>query len=230
VQEYGYYRCIGTEAYRFGGAPKCGNLPLQKKTLEEVVWQKVCELLEDSAQLEQEYYRRLGSLEPQLTQTRRTSLESQMNKARQGLGRLIDAYSEGLLDKSEFEPRLVGQRQRLRALEEELAQLVDVATLSSELRLIIGRLEEFAAKVKDGLLNAEWLTRREIMRALIKRVEVDQQQVNIVFKVPPVPKALTSGENLSQDCRQRVRIAFWKGGSRYPDGFLRYRIGQVRVK
>lgn len=212
LREYGYYRCIGTEAYRFGGEPKCANLPLQKKVLEEVVWQKVCELLGNSAQLEEEYYRRLSDLEPQVIQTKRTSLENQLTKARQGLGRLIDAYSEGLLDKSEFEPRLKGQRQRIRTVEEELAQLLDAATMNSELRLIIGRLEEFAAKVKDGLLNAEWLTRREIMRTLIKRVEVDQQQVNVVFKVPPIPKALTSGENPSQDCRQRVRITFSEGG------------------
>ena len=32
-KEYGYYRCIGTEAYRFGGERKCDNLPVYKDVL-----------------------------------------------------------------------------------------------------------------------------------------------------------------------------------------------------
>src|SRR5206468_12397786 len=57
----------------------------------------------------------------------------------------------------------------------------------TELQLIVGRVEEFAAKVKDGLECADWNSRREIIRTLVKRVEVDERQVNVVFGVNEFP-------------------------------------------
>jgi site-specific DNA recombinase len=49
--------------------------------------------------------------------------------------------------------------------------------------LIIGRLEEFAAKVSAGLEGLDWAGRRELIRTLVKRVEIDQERVNVVFRV-----------------------------------------------
>jgi transposase len=40
----------------------------------------------------------------------------------------------------------------------------------------LGRLEAFAAKVKDGLHDADFQTCRDIIRALVKRVEIDYAQ------------------------------------------------------
>lgn len=54
-----------------------------------------------------------------------------------------------------------------------------------ELRLIISRLEDFATQVKMGLEQLDWQKRREIIRTLVKRVEIDQDQVNVVFRVEP---------------------------------------------
>ena len=62
-------------------------------------------------------------------------------------------------------------------------------SLERELTLILGRLDEFAARIKTGLHEADWLTRREIIRALVKRVEIDQEQVRVVFRVNPPPQA-----------------------------------------
>ena len=57
--------------------------------------------------------------------------------------------------------------------------------MEHELRLILGKLETFASKVKEGLAEADWVTRREIIRTLVKRVEVDQEHVNVIFRVGP---------------------------------------------
>jgi site-specific DNA recombinase len=99
----------------------------------------------------------------------------------------IDSYAEGLIDKQEFEPRITRLRQRLTALEEQAQPLQDEAALHTELRLIIGRLEDFAAQVHDGLTAADWTSKRELIRALVKRVEVTQDQVNVVFRVDQHP-------------------------------------------
>jgi hypothetical protein len=106
---------------------------------------------------------------------------------RQGLARLIDSYAEGLLEKHEFEPRITRLRQRLTQLEEQRQQLIDVAALQTEIRLIVGRLEDFAAKIDAGLEDSDWLSKREMIRALVKRVEVTPDRVNVVFRVDAYP-------------------------------------------
>ncbi len=80
-------------------------------------------------------------------------------------------------------------RERLMQIEAQAQQMKDEASLERELTLILGRLDEFATHVKDGLHAADWLTRREIIRALVKRVEIDQEQVRVVFRVNPPPPA-----------------------------------------
>ncbi len=99
------------------------------------------------------------------------------------MARLIDSYAEGLLEKHEFEPRITRLRQRLAALEAPRQQLLDEAAFQTELRLIMGRLEDFAPQIDTGLEEADWLRKREMIRALVKRVEVTQDQVNVVFRV-----------------------------------------------
>jgi site-specific DNA recombinase len=49
------------------------------------------------------------------------------------------------------------------------------------LPLIIGRLGDCAARVQAGLAAADWPRQREMIRALVKRVEVDHDQVHVVF-------------------------------------------------
>jgi site-specific DNA recombinase len=103
------------------------------------------------------------------------------------LARLIDSYAEGLLEKHEFEPRITRLRQRLTQLEEQRQQLIDVTALQTEIRLIVGRLEDFAAKIDTGLEDSDWLSKREMIRTLVKRVEVTPDRVNVVFRVDAYP-------------------------------------------
>ena len=103
------------------------------------------------------------------------------------ISRLIDAYGDGLLDKSEFEPRISAARERLAKLEDEHRQRIGEAAQEAELRLVIGQLEEFAKRVSEGLQEPDWDTRREVVRALVKKVEIDEQEVRIVYRVSPSP-------------------------------------------
>jgi site-specific DNA recombinase len=115
------------------------------------------------------------------------SIETRIGKVRRGIARLIDSYAEGLIEKQEFEPRISRLRQRLADLQGQAQQITDEMAHQVELRLIISRLEEFAMKVRDGLDEADWLTKRELIRTLVKRVEIDKEEVNVVFRVTPVP-------------------------------------------
>jgi site-specific DNA recombinase len=205
-RSYAYYRCIGADAYRFGGVRLCWNKQLRTDLVDEAVWEEVCRLLEHPERLEQEYRRRL--VQEEKTPDELSSLEARMGRLRQGIARLIDSYADGLIDKGEFEPRIARMRERLKHIEEQAQQIKDEASLERELTLILGRLDEFALRVKDGLHAADWSTRREIIRALVKRVEIDQEQVRVVFRVnpppPSTPQAPSEKDSQSlQHCRRR---------------------------
>jgi site-specific DNA recombinase len=84
-----------------------------------------------------------------------------MGKLRRRIARLIDSYAEGFIDKQEFEPRVAHMRERLQHLEEQLQHFKEEAEVEEELRVILERLETFSAKVKDGLQDADFQTRRD---------------------------------------------------------------------
>ncbi|MCP4207779.1 MAG: recombinase family protein [Shimia sp.] len=201
-RDYAYYRCIGSDAYRFGGQRVCFNTQVRTDRLEEAVWQQVCQLLEDPQRLGQEYERRLQAAQASPGEAETARVERQISKLRQGIARLIDGYTEGYIDKSEFEPRIRRFKERLAALENQAEQLREHSLLQAQLHLIIGRLEEFSAKVKAGLGQLEWHGRRELIRTLVKRVEIDREQVNVVFRIED---SMGSSENsrFLQHCRGR---------------------------
>ena len=47
------------------------------------------------------------------------------------------------------------------------------------------KLENFAREVNKKLNNAGWETKRNILLSLVKLIEVDDEYVNIIFKVNP---------------------------------------------
>ena len=212
---YASERCLGTDAYRFGGERVGQNTQVRTDRLDVAVWQEVCTLLAHPERLAEEYRRRL---QPE-TRAKRPSLatvEAQIGKLRQGVARLIDSYAEGLIDKGEFEPRIPRLRQRLARLEEPRQGGADEAALQTELPLIIGRLEDCATKVHSGLEAADWTSKRDLIRALVKRVEVARDDVNIVFRVDPYPGDPDPEKKSWQLCRgsddatlrrARVRVA-----------------------
>src|SRR6266849_4274895 len=201
-RSYAYYRCIGSDAYRFGGVRLCWNKQLRTDLIDEAVWNEVCRLLEEPERLEQEYRQRMLAKE---APSELHGLEKHVGRLRQGLTRLIDSYTEGLIDKTEFEPRITRMRERIKQVEEQQQQLRDEAGLEHELRLILGRLQDFTSRVKEGLHAADWSTRREIIRALVKRVEIDQEQVHVVFRVGPNIPFSPSDKNTQslQHCGRR---------------------------
>ena len=52
---YAYYRCVGTDAYRFGGTRVCHNKQVRTDRLDDAVWNDVQELLREPKLLREEY-------------------------------------------------------------------------------------------------------------------------------------------------------------------------------
>jgi len=212
-RHYAYYRCIGSDAYRFGGHRVCPNTQVRTDLVDLAVWTEVRSLLEHPERLLAEYQRRLQDPSQAAQRTALTTVETQLRKLRQGIGRLIDSYAEGLIEKSEFEPRVARLKERAAVLEAQTTDLAAQAAQESDLRLIIGHLEDFAGTFHDRLDQLDWATQRGIIRTLVKRVEIDQGQVNVVFRVGPGPLAAAPDPTSLPHCG---RGAFASAGQPHP--------------
>ncbi len=198
-----YYRCGGAmNIPRHGFERVCWNKVLRMDQADTAVWQEVCRLLENPQRLEQEYRQRL---QPKPQPDEHEGMLAQISKLRRGVARLIDSYADGLINKEEFEPRVMRMRERMQHLEEQVQRLKEESEVEEELRVILSRLETFAAKVQDGLHQADFQMRRDIIRALVKRVEVDEQQIRIVFRVSPIspPSSADDASHTWQHCGRR---------------------------
>jgi site-specific DNA recombinase len=196
---YAYYRCTGSDAYRFGGQRLCWNKQIRTDILDAAVWEDVRQLLSEPERVQAEYQRRRQG--PGTDSNHELEHLNKITKnVKKLISRLIDAYGEGLLEKSEFEPRMVAARQRLAKLEGERRERIGEAAREAELRLVIGQLEEFARRVSEGLQEPSWETRREVVRALVRKVEVDEHEVRIVYRVSPSPFEKRSQQSSLQHC------------------------------
>jgi len=183
-----YYRCIGADAYRLNGAAKCGNPAVRGDRLEQMVWHQVRALLEDPGRVADEFRRRVGQVRDGAGPPEQVvRLDRQVMALRRGIDRLIDGYAGGFIDKAEFEPRIAGQKLRLSQLQQQQQAAVETANAERELSLVISRLEDFSAKISQGLDRLDWHGTRQIIHTIVRRIEIDHDSVEVVFRVPPPP-------------------------------------------
>jgi site-specific DNA recombinase len=199
---YAYYRCIGTDAYRFGGERICDNKQVRTDRLDDLVWQQVVELLSHPARLKAEYERRLDALEQhERVNADTAALERRKRHLEKGKARLIDSYAEGIIDKADFDPKIAQIKIKIQQLDHQINETKRHNAGQFELFLVVNRLEEFAAAVNGRLNTVDFNTKREIIRALVKRIEIHKDEILVVFRVDPHPDVDT-GEN-STDSHMR---------------------------
>jgi site-specific DNA recombinase len=170
-QHYAYYRCIGTDAYRFGGERICDNKQVRTQRLDDLVWQQVVELLSHPRRLKDEYERRLDVLEKnEKINADTAALEKQRRHLESGKSRLIDSYTEGMIEKADFDPKMAHLKVKLQQIDHQIEGSKRHQAGQFELFLVINRLEEFAAAVNDRLNTLDFNTKREIIRAQGNRI------------------------------------------------------------
>ncbi len=172
IDRYGYYRCTGSDAYRFGGSRICDNKYIRSDALETAVWEEIKFLLKEPKRIAEEHRRRMLELDKSSLDHTRESLEQEEKKLKRGISRLIDSYSQEYITRQEFEPRIKAMKHHLKRVEENKLTILKQKDLRNELKLIITNLEHFTNLIKSNLENVDLLTKRAIIRALVKRIEI----------------------------------------------------------
>ena len=186
---HSYYRCVGTDAYRFAGERICKTPQVRADTLDEYVWQAVGEVIKHPQRLRQEWARRQASDGvPEDVRQHREEAQRHLTSQEKALQRLLDAYEAGAVDLPDLKARSDRVRERIERARDDLAEAQAKEASAVELRAIAARLEDFASRVRDGLDHLSWLERRQLIRTLVSRVEVDEEEVTVVYRLPnPTP-------------------------------------------
>ena len=105
-----YYRCLGSDDYRYQGGRVCGSKPVRADYLDTVVWDHITHLLTDPALIRAEISKRLQQARTADPATRqRKRLELALAKATTAITRMIEAFQEQLITIDELrsgDPRL----------------------------------------------------------------------------------------------------------------------------
>lgn len=198
-----YYRCVGNVVHRMSNRRVCQSQSLRGEKLEAAVWADVASLLVDPQRIAEEYERRKEIGEGTNEAPDQHKRQMMISRVRRQISKLIDAYSEELIDKAEFEPRLRSARQQLDKLQAEAQSQEQIQAQLRETRSIIGHLEDFAKRIQGSLDQPEWTTQRQLLTILVKRIEVGEDEVKLVYRINCGPFELAPFGGFWQDCWRR---------------------------
>lgn len=179
-----YYRCFGSDAYRFEGVRKCTCKPLRQDYLDQVVWDQLVKLLEDPNLIQKEVSRRMEDTKkasPILH--RKTTVTKQLTKLGQAMDKLLDAYQEGLIPISQLRKRMPGLQKRINTTEKELETL-KLHELSLNKNLALLDVQSFTKELNQNLQELDIKQKKKILRLLVKEVVVDDDIIDIRHSIP----------------------------------------------
>jgi site-specific DNA recombinase len=196
-----YYRCLGSDDYRYPGGRRCANLPVRADYLDQVIWDHVTALLADPALIRAELDRRLGELQAaNPTTATKARLQREQTRTATAISRLVEAYQEQLLSLAELRERMPALRVKEQTLRAQLdaleAELVDQETYLK----LAETLEGFLARLRGKTDTASVPERQRVLRLLVKEVLIGPERVVIRHRIPvtnpePTPGYLLRGRS-----------------------------------
>ncbi len=180
-----YYRCLGSDDYRYANGRVCDSRPVRQDTLDEVVWRSVMELLQDPALIRAEIDRRIeAARESRPTKRREESLRKEHIRFEKQMARLLDAYQEELLSLEELRRRMTELSKRARAVELELGALEASAEDEQRYLKIAESVEGFLGRLQTTADTLSVEERQKVLRLLVKEILVNHDTITIKHSIP----------------------------------------------
>jgi site-specific DNA recombinase len=184
-----YYLCRGKlPAIQSCRDQKCPARYSPAQQLDDLVWNDLCSLLMDPAQIRQALERAHGGhWLPQELQARRDGLRRAQSSLEQQMERLTEAYLGGVVGLEEYRRRRQEWERRVEALAQQQRQLDAQADHGREIAGMAIAAETFCERVRTGLSAADFAQKRQLVKLLIDGVVVTNGEVEIRYLVPISP-------------------------------------------
>ncbi len=160
-----YYRCLGSDDYRYENGRVCWSKPVRADYLDEVVWEHITELISDPTLIR-------GEIDSRLRQARnsdpakreREQVELALTKTTTAIARMIEAFQEQMI-----------------TIDELRARMPELRTRETNLR---GQLDALDSQIAD---------RQRVLRLLVKNVLIGSGKITIRHRIPLRQRASDRG-------------------------------------
>jgi len=189
-----YYRCLGSDAYRYRTGAVCDNRPIRQDYLDSLVWTEILRLLDDPALIQAELDRRMeAAKKADPLRKREESLRREQVRLQKNIDRLVTAYQESLVTLEQLRQRMPDLRRQERALQSELQSLAEAAADQSKYLRLVETMAEFRARFRARADSLEVGERQKILRLLVKEILVGEETLTIRHSIPTPHSGSGSG-------------------------------------
>ena len=187
---YDYYVCrTRTQSSPQSPGEHCPTRHIPGGSLEELVWRDLCEVLSAPEMIAHAMERaRGGHWLPQEMQARRANLRRARAGLHQQIERLTEAYLAGVVPLNEYQRRRQDAEGRLSTLDGQERELTHGADCQGEAARLAAHAEAFCRRVRQGLEQADFRRKRELLELLIDCVVVTGEAVEIRYAIPIGPE------------------------------------------
>src|SRR3954453_22172867 len=180
-----YYRCLGSDNYRYEHGRVCDNRPVRTDYLDNLVWQHIIARLTDPTLIRAEIYRRLDQLRTaDPTTAQRHRLDQALAKTSAAITRMIKAYQEDLISLDELRERMPELRSRKTSLRTQLDALAARPVDREAYLKLAENLEGFLARLHSNAATATVPERQRVLRLLVKDVLIGPERITIRHCIP----------------------------------------------
>ncbi|MGL9688814.1 MAG: hypothetical protein ACR5K6_03570 [Wolbachia sp.] len=156
--------------------------------LETAVWEKVKDLLKNPEMIKKEYQRRIS--ENKSDEPLGKKLARREEQIKEGIKELMkDYYSKGnvgekrYISKEVLEQTIRALNESLKEIEEEKKKVTNQKAVKTGINRIISSIKNFYSSIKSNLEQLDWETKHGIIKALIGRIDIGRDQVEIGFQI-----------------------------------------------
>ena len=179
-----YYRCFGSDDYRFEGGKKCTCRPVRQDYLDNKVWEQIVALLKDPTLIQREVEKRIEETRKESPVVKQKAvIEKQRTKLTQSMDKLLDAYLEGLITIAQLRKRMPELQKRLNTTDKELENL-KIHELALDQRLQLLDVQSFTSQLGQNLSLLGIKEKKKILRLLVKEVIVGDDIIDIRHSIP----------------------------------------------
>ena len=191
-----YYRCLGSDDYRYIGGRKCNSRPIRQDYIDELIWKEVITLITDKDLIQSEIKRRSEAAKQSSAQDKkRVMLESEFNKVNKSIDRLLTAYQAELITIDELRLRVSNLRKRQVSLKTELESQNIKLEENNQLIESKSSVEGFLQLLEQRVTSVDILDRQKIIKLLIKDILISEKMITINHSIPLLKKNRTLSKN-----------------------------------
>ena len=220
-----YYRCLGSDDYRYQGGRVCASKPVRADYVDAVVWDHVAGLLADPALVRAEIGKRLERARTSDPVTKkRGQLGQALANTTTSISSMVTAFSEQLITIDELRARMPDLRARETSLKDQIAALDAQAADRDAYLKLADDLDGFLARLRENSATATTGDRQRVLRAVVQDILIGPEKLTIRHRIPARDPSRGGGHHDTTDTEGDMRessLLCWGRGdaaSRHQEG------------